>query len=126
MSDNTEYSYSYSVDGNYKGSFDTREAALADAVAGFPDGAFVYIGVRRKLSAADFVSVEDVTEGAMQRAYEEAGEASESWMEVVTDEQRTELENLLVAWVEKHHPVDFWCVDNIHKFDYSGTDHGPA
>lgn len=134
MSDKTIYSYSFSVDGNYGGKFDSVEEALADArgsLAKWPEPTdenlanhSVYIGECEPLNELDIVSATSVIEDMQQRAYEECGEVTEDWMDTVTEGQRTELENLIEGWVKKHFPVEFWRVDDIHRYTLDGKDHG--
>lgn len=111
--------YSYSADEEiFRGEFSTREAALEEARDGQNDmtvwtGVCEAIHVRRYMPDGD-----DLIERMVEQAYDDCGEASESWLDSVSKEQRAELtegvRSLIEAWLDKHKlNANFWNVVNI-------------
>jgi len=113
----TAETYCYSTDEEqFRGEFNTREEALAEARDGRREAVWTAkckpINIHRFFPDGDSV-IEDMHE----RAYEEVGDVAEDWLECTKD-QRIELTDGLLgvidAWMDKHNlHARFWDVVDI-------------
>jgi len=123
-------SFSWSRDEErYHGEFATREAALEEAAAEYPEQEAFWTGlIVRPNVKAWLPDVDHQIEAMQERAWEEAGEISETFMEDVTKDQRKELQAemdaVMLAWMARHNlEPRFWLVEQVeeHEMPQVGT-----
>lgn len=105
--------YSYSTDSEFfDGEYETPEAA---AVAAFIEDEClesVEVGETVKHPAKHYVSAQSIIDEMKCSAADTSGDAAEDWLDLATNEQLAELEELVAAWAEKVEPVHFWSIQN--------------
>lgn len=117
-SEPTPQTYSYSTDDEtYHGEFDSPEAAAAEAFYNDPELESVSVGENRKHTAHRYVSADRILEDVTERAYDECGEASETWLDGVmySVDEKAELERLVGDWLQAQEPPNFWRVANTRQ-----------
>lgn len=90
--------------------YDTKEEAIESMRKMVDQGYYGIIKERGKFwvgqiycyAPDQFFLAEDLIDGAWQRANDESGEYAEDYLADVTDEQKDELSQLILGWVEKH------------------------
>jgi hypothetical protein len=103
--------YAYSFDGeNYTGSFESREAAAAEAFAENPDAARIRTG--RCATPARTPRAYELIEQIGEDATEGSGEWAEGYLDDVSKEAEAELQAELQEvwdrWEAKHHLAPTW------------------
>ena len=78
------------------------------------DGFWIHSGHVVPLEAV-MPDVDDIIETMGERAYDEAGEVAEEFPDV-SNEAKTELEELLRGWCEKYARPTFWVADGVCEF----------
>lgn len=105
--------WSISPDGedfNYGDFFETKEEAIVSFRKDLSSGGydkvkeqgFFWVGQCREHSISEFLNAEDVIENAWQMASDNNGEYAEDYLSDVSKEATKELDDLLIAWAEKH------------------------
>lgn len=90
---------------------------------GLNAGDRVYRGTRVDVSYEELVDVDSVIEGISEFAYNDiAGDAAEDYLRGVSKEARAELEGLIVDWLRKHAPIDFYHVENLEQYVITQAD----
>jgi hypothetical protein len=128
MSD--KYSYSATED-NYTGEFDSREEALEEAKAEYPDARFFWTGRNVPVDPLRYVHADWLIEHIIN--YEDfCIEQAEGWPDC-TDEQKSELtaalKQVFSDWMDKHNlRPTFWLVEDvrIHEVEAAATTAAPA
>jgi hypothetical protein len=98
---------------NFQGGYPTREAAIDDAPAelDLEHGQAFYTCHSEPIDVPTF-DVDRVIEDFRARAYDDVGEIADAWLDSVTREQETELEEALhavwTAWLAKHGYTPRW------------------
>jgi hypothetical protein len=75
---------------------------------GYYEGDKTYANVR------SLIGIDGIIDIMSENAYEIGGEWAEDWP-TLSKEEKSELENLIVDFLEKKSPVDFYRVENIVK-----------
>lgn len=100
-------------EGRWRGSFDTKEEALADAREVEPQEAEYWVCRGVQCAPSRYVvgwAASDVIESIQEAAYEAAGDAAANSL-TPTKEAEAELQELITTWADKHLKVDFWEAD---------------
>jgi hypothetical protein len=116
----TMSTFSYSTnEETYQGDYASPEAAAEAGFQDNPDYDSLWIGINKKFTAHDFISVSDILDGIAENAGDECGEAAEDWLVKIEKDpvKRDELCTLLGDWLEANDPVTFCSVDEVIKFE---------
>lgn len=112
----SKYGYSFCEE-RYSGPFDTLDDALAEARSDRPAATHVWIGEVRlpsefiiTLSMGRFIE-----EHISEVLGDEVGEAAENF--VLDQEQRTQLGQLVIDWIEKGPGFHCWGVKNVKQVE---------
>lgn len=121
--------YSWSIDQEtFRDQCDSVAAAIAAAVdhhgGDLRVGSTVYIGDVVQVETEALIDASSIVEAMQERAYEDAGEASEDYLAVVSAEQLKELQHLVADWADRVETVNFWRVGNIASHVISAEDLG--
>lgn len=84
-------------------------------------GSIVYIGEAVHPSPTDFVDADDICEMLAERAYDRCGEFAEDFPDA-SKEAKSELDELLRAWCERHCQVTFYEVVNSRPYTITAED----
>jgi hypothetical protein len=77
-------------------------------------GQGIMIGLASDLSPSSLISSADIIDTMNERAYDECGEWAEDYPNL-SKEEKSELDNLLWSFFEKHDPRNFWTVEKPIK-----------
>lgn len=78
----------------------------------------LYKGVNKAQKFEDFLCVDSILEQMHERAYD-VNEFAEDYLYDVTDQQKKELENLIIGWADKHNiSPRFSLIENVEKVEY--------
>jgi len=70
-----------------------------------------------------YLSVNSIIDEMQNLAFEYCGEYAEKYLDDVSEEQKKELENLIISWAERHGIEPDWCmVENIEEIKYKIPD----
>lgn len=101
-------------------SFDTIKECIDDAIQNdVKAGEIIYIGETEEYTP--FISGDEIIDTLQERAYEECGEASEGWLQNVSNEQTDELADkvleIINEWLEKvNEKPNFSKINNIKEY----------
>jgi hypothetical protein len=112
--------FSYSTNEEiFQGDYASPEAAAEAGFIDNPDDDTLWVGVNKKFTAHDFISVSDILEGIAENAGDECGEVAEDWLVKIEKDsvKREALRKLLGDWLEAADPVTFCSVDEVIKFE---------
>ncbi|MEL0625045.1 hypothetical protein V6238_18375 [Marinomonas arenicola] len=71
----------------------------------------ILVGMSEPKAHSDFVSIDDLIDGAQQRAYEYAPEHADDYLDDIDKEKRKELEKIVINWLNKNtEQPSFWGV----------------
>jgi hypothetical protein len=77
---------------------------------------YFWVGQCFHFSAGEFFNADNIIDNAWELADGEAGEFAEDYLQDVTQEQKDELDNLLMSWVIKHNlEPRFYRIKNSEK-----------
>jgi len=95
--------------------FETKEEAIADRKNGYGGDPF-YVGQVRKIYTTQLFDVDWMLDSMSERAQEEAGDAAEDYLCVLTKEQKEDLEKTIENWFKNNglEPT-FWGIENEEK-----------
>lgn len=110
--------YSWSIDQEtFRDQCDSVAGAIAAAVdhhgGDLRVGSTVYIGDVVQVETEALIDASSIVEAMQERAYEDAGEASEDYLAMVSAEQLKELQHLVADWADRVETPHFWRVGNI-------------
>lgn len=112
--------YSYSTnEENYYGKFASAEEAAETGFKENTDYDSLWVGVNKKFTAHDFISVRAILEQIAENAGDECGEAVGDWLEKLEKNPAKceELKKLFGDWLEAHEPVTFWSVNQVERVE---------
>ncbi|MDR0256602.1 hypothetical protein [Stenotrophomonas muris] len=111
------YSWSSNCD-TYTGDFGSIDEAVQDAFDSGVDAEGVNVGENNYIDAARLVSAGTLIDQMQEAMCQFVGEAGDSFLTNVSREQRTELEQLIAAWVRTVDTAQYWEVENatFHRF----------
>lgn len=114
--------YSWSSNGDtYTGDFGSIDEAVQDAFDSGVDAEGVNVGENNYIDVARLVRAGTLIDQLQDSMHQFVGEAADSFLTNVSREQRTELEQLVAAWVRTVDTAQYWEVENatFHRFaDY--------
>lgn len=87
-----------------------------------PLGATYWRGEKQELTYAECINVDYFLEECDERACEEIGEIYDNCFADVSDDAKKELNNLILAWAEKHVNIRFWKVVNVQELKITEED----
>lgn len=107
----TEYAYSFNEE-DYTGRLPSIEAAIAEAQECNEEASECWIGEVVPFEVtADHIGGE-VCDRLQEIADDECGEFAEDWIDL-SAEQKKELGQMIVDFIDKHSPVHFFTVKNV-------------
>lgn len=116
-----KWAYSFNEE-NYEGSFDTKEEAIEEVKAAYPEKTFVHVGQLR--AVRPLVDGSGICEQLIEQAYDECGEACENWLTCVDkkemDELTAQMTNVFYEWCKEygHLPDNFFAIKNSEQIDF--------
>ncbi len=125
--------YAYSIDEeSYDGEFETMDAAIAEGFACHEDCDVLWIGKIVIPEIKQFVHAEKILEMIAEYTCEDHGEYAQEWFDSMRDhnEKHEELETIISEWINEHHPITFFSVedvemvtreDHVHEDKQGGT-----
>ncbi|MCF3547828.1 hypothetical protein GUV61_22015 [Stenotrophomonas maltophilia] len=115
--DKPTYSWSSNCD-TYTGDFGSIDEAVQDAFDSGVDAEGVNVGENNYVDASRLVDVDHLIDQLQDAMCRFVGEAGDSFLTNVSREQRTELEQLIAAWVRTVDTAQYWEVENatFHRF----------
>jgi hypothetical protein len=87
-----------------------------------PIGATYWRGEKAELTHADCIDVESILERCDEMAYEEIGEIYDNCFTDVTDQEKRELEELIVTWAKKCVNMRYLKVVNVQELKLTAED----
>ncbi|KAF1366767.1 hypothetical protein [Yokenella regensburgei] len=125
MSTSTTTLWCYSLDDEVfkSGSFLTKGDAVIDAIKEYePEpGAVIHIARSAHPDLSELFDVNDLIEGAMGRADDIAGEYADDFPDI-TDEEKAELEKLILSYLKPLVPVTFYRVYDSQPYTITMAD----
>ena len=113
--------WSYSLDGaTYTAVYDSKEAALKDAVMDAKSENYASFCVGRVMAFVPIVSAEDVVEQIGQSAYDDADEYSWGYLDDIKKCDMQKLEQMLTEtfnkWAkETNNEPHFWMIEDVEE-----------
>lgn len=103
---------------------DTREEALEEAKKKYPDNDKIWTGRSIKMTAKNFLNIENLFESLQESADDLCGEVAEDWLPSWKKDQdkKQELVKLISEFIDKNWPVNFWLVDDVIEHNIEGKD----
>jgi len=101
---------------SFSGTFPTREEAMREEIFGNgrEPGEVFYIGQALECKASDFFDIDRLLEEMGEQAYDQVGEACESWPDLGKEEIE-ELDKQICSFLDEKVSVSFFRVDEIEK-----------
>lgn len=119
--------YCYSTDEEFYRH--TSMEDLIDDVKGKTDtpvGATYWRGEVAELTLEECIDVDSFLEQCDERAYEEIGEIYDNCFADVNDDEKAELNALIVDWAKKRVNMRFWKVINVQELKIEADDLGDS
>lgn len=113
--ENTAKKETWSVD-NEIFRYDSLRQLIDWNVGTFNPGDTVYVGIAKPPVLSEFCDADDVIDLMMDRGADIGGGFADDFMSNVTNEAKSELTELLKAWMEKHVEVNFFTVENVREY----------
>ena len=80
--------------------FDTKKEAIESMISEVGHGGHFWVGRIVELITGSFVDCESMIEDAVCQAEERVGEVAEDWLSNMTEEQKSELNQLIIKWLD--------------------------
>jgi hypothetical protein len=79
-------------------------------------GQKVYVGDERRPKYSEFCDANDVIEMMQNRGYDIGGEFADGFMDDISPDAKTELDEFLKSWMEKHVAINFYTVHDVREY----------